>query len=53
MLLAFDFDEDFIDVESIAIASVVSLQAAGINGSEFDTPEADGFATESDASLGK
>ena len=41
--------EDFIDVESVAVASVLSLQSACIDGSELDTPEADGFATNSDA----
>jgi hypothetical protein len=44
MLLAIDLDEDFIDVEGIAKASVPPFQSAGINGSELDTPEADGFS---------
>ena len=43
--------EDFIDVESIAIASVVSLHAAGINGTELDAPETDRFSRHSDASF--
>ena len=51
MLLAIDFDEDFIDVESVAIASVLSLQSAGINGTEFDAPQANCFAANCDASL--
>ena len=51
MLLAVDFDEYFIDVEGIAIASVFSLQAAGINGAELDTPEADCFSGHSDPPL--
>jgi hypothetical protein len=33
--------EDFIDEDGIAIAMMLSFQAAGINGSELDTPEAD------------
>jgi len=37
MLFTIDFDEDFIDVENIAEASVSSIQAAGINRSELDT----------------
>jgi len=45
MLLTIDFDEDFVDVESVTIASVFSLQAAGINGAKFDTPQTNCFAT--------
>ncbi len=51
MLLAVDLYEDFINVESVAEASVFSLQSAGINGSEFYTPEADRFSADSDASF--
>jgi len=36
MLLASDLDEDFVNVERVAVASVFSLQSAGINGAEFD-----------------
>ena len=52
MLLAINFDKDFIDVEGIAKASMLSLQAAGINGTKLDAPEPDRFATDSDASFG-
>jgi len=41
ILLAVDLDEDFVDVESIAIASMLSFQAASINGTKLDTPETD------------
>jgi len=51
MLLAVDFDEDFINVEGIAIASVFSLQPAYINGSELDAPEAACLSTDGDASF--
>ena len=51
MLLSIDLYEDFIDVKSIAISSVLSLQAAGINGAEFDAPEADRFAADDDSSF--
>jgi len=51
MLLAIDLHEDFIDEEGVTITSVLSFQSAGINGSELDTPEADRFAADSDASL--
>ena len=53
MLLAVDCDKDFIDEECVTIASVLALQATAINGSEFDTPETDGFTTDGDTSLGK
>ena len=51
MLLAVDLDEDFIDVERVAIASVLSLQPACVNSSELDAPKSDSFATDSDATL--
>jgi len=52
VLLAVYLDEHFIDVKGITVASVFSLQAACVNGSEFDTPESDCFAADVDASLG-
>tara|TARA_R110002072_G_scaffold123352_2_gene258608 strand:+ start:1681 stop:1971 length:291 start_codon:yes stop_codon:yes gene_type:complete len=51
VLFAIDLHEDFIDVESITIASVFSLQSWGVNGSEFDTPKTHRFAADSDTSL--
>ncbi|MEH6570970.1 MAG: hypothetical protein V7709_17950 [Halioglobus sp.] len=44
--------ENFIDEECIAEASVLSLQAAGINGSKLDTPQSDSLSADGDASLG-
>jgi len=41
MLPTVDSDEDLIEVEGIAKALVLSLQATGINGTEFYAPEAD------------
>jgi hypothetical protein len=38
MLLAVYLHEDFIDVECVAIALMLSLQPAGKNGSAFDGP---------------
>ena len=52
-LLAINLDEDFIDVECVAVALVLSLQASGVYSAEFDTPEADGFVADGDATLGK
>jgi len=52
MLLAIDFDEDFINEEGIAIAAVLTLQSSSVYSSELDTPEPDRFSTDGDASLG-
>jgi hypothetical protein len=40
MLLAFDLHEDFINVEGISIAPVLSFQTAGIYYSELDAEPA-------------
>ena len=53
MLLAIDLDEDFIDVEGVAKASVLSLQSPSVNSSEFDTPKSDSFSTDGDTALGE
>ena len=45
------FDEDFVDVESVAVASVLAFQSTCINRSEFNTPEADRFPANSYASF--
>ena len=52
MLLAIDLHKDFIDEEGIAIASMLSLQSFGVEGTELDAPEADRFAADGDASFG-
>jgi len=46
VLFAVDFHEDFVDEEGIAVAAVLPLQSARINGSEFDAPEADRFSAD-------
>jgi hypothetical protein len=51
MLLAINFDEHFVDVESVAIASVFSLQAAGINGAKLDAPQTNCFTASCDPSF--
>jgi len=43
--------EDFIDVECVAVTLVLPLQAPSVYSSEFDTPKADSFATNCDASF--
>ena len=51
MLLTIDLHEHFVDVESVAIASVFSLQAAGINGAKLDAPQTNCFTANCDASF--
>jgi len=53
MLLAVYLHEDFIDVEGITVASVLSLQSLGVQGTEFDAPETDSLSGYSDAPLGQ
>ena len=48
MLLAVDLHEDFIDVEGVAVALVLSLQSTGINRSEVDASGAYRFMGHSD-----
>jgi hypothetical protein len=50
-LVAVDLHEDFIDEEGIAVSPVLSLQTPGIYGTELDTPEADSFITNGNASF--
>ena len=45
--------EDLVDVEGITVTLVLALQAAGINRSEFYTPETDCFTADGDASFGQ
>jgi hypothetical protein len=52
MLLAIDLHEDFIDVECVAKASVLSLKPSSVHSSKLDAPEPDGFVTYDDPSLG-
>jgi hypothetical protein len=40
VLLTVDLHENFIDVERVAEASMLSFQAAGVNGTELYAPEA-------------
>jgi len=49
--LTIDFQEDFIDVKSVAVATMSTLQATGIFGAELDAPEPDRFSADSDTSL--
>jgi hypothetical protein len=51
MPLAVYLDEDFVNVEGIAVASMLSFQAASIDCSEFDAPQTDGFSAYCDATF--
>ena len=51
MLLAIDLDEDLINVESIAIATMIFLQSSGVQSSKFDAPQTDCFTADNDASF--
>ena len=53
MLLAINLHEDFVDVEGVAVASVLSFQTPGVYSSKFDTPKSDSFSTDGDASFGE
>ena len=56
MLLAVDLmvrhtGKDFVDVECVAIASVLSFQSSSVYSPEFYTPQANRLATDGDTSL--
>ncbi|HMB92989.1 MAG TPA: hypothetical protein VKP65_19215 [Rhodothermales bacterium] len=53
VLLAVDLHKNFISVESVSVALVPSLQPFGTFRSELDTPEADGFIADIDASFSR
>ena len=46
-----DLYEHFINVEGIAVSSVLSLQSSSIYSSEFDAPQPDGFVADGDATF--
>jgi hypothetical protein len=51
MLFAIDLYKDFINVECIAVASMLAFQSACINGAELDTPETDCLSADGDATF--
>ena len=53
MLLAVDLNENVIDVERVAVASVFSFQSTGVYDTKLDTPETNRFSADSDSSFGK
>lgn len=53
MLLPINLHKDFINVQGITTASMLSFQSACINGTELDAPKANGLAADSDASFGQ
>ncbi len=53
MLLTVDLNENFIDVERVAVASVFSFQSTGVYDTKLDTPETNRFSADSDSSFDK
>ncbi|MFT6958322.1 MAG: hypothetical protein ACJAYC_003339 [Halieaceae bacterium] len=51
MLLAIGLHKDFINVEGIAIASVLSFQSGRIDRAKLDAPETDCLSADGDASF--
>lgn len=45
--------EHFIDIEGVAVTSMLSLQPARINGYKFDAPEPDRLSINGDSALGQ
>ncbi len=53
MLLTIDLHKYFVDVEGIAIATMLSLESAGVQGTKLDAPQADRIPSDDDAALGQ
>jgi hypothetical protein len=51
VLLAIDLHEDFIDKEGVTESTMTSSESVCVFGTEFITPEPDGFVANSDASF--
>ena len=52
MLLTVDLNEDFIDIERVAVAFVFSFQSTGVYETKLDTPETNRLSADSDSSFG-
>jgi hypothetical protein len=52
MLLTVDLNEDFIDVERVAVGSVFLFPSTGVYDTKLDTPETNRFSADSDSSFG-
>jgi hypothetical protein len=53
LLLAVDSDEKFVQIPGITEASLFTLKASGIVGSEFPAPLTDGFVRNNDSAFGQ
>jgi hypothetical protein len=51
VLFAIYLYEDFIDVEGIAVAAMLTLQSSGVQGAELDAPTANCFSADGDTPL--
>jgi hypothetical protein len=43
--------EDLIDVEGVAVTTMISLQSPGVNSTEFDAPKTDRLQRDDDATF--
>ena len=53
LLLAVDFDEEFVQIPGITEAALFLLKTSGIVGSEFPAPLADGFVRNNYSAFGR
>jgi len=51
MLLSIDLQEDLINLKSITVTLMLSLQPPGIPGPKFDTPPPDSLITDEDTAF--
>jgi hypothetical protein len=51
VLLTVDLYQDFVDVEGVAVSSMLSFKTPRILRTKLDTPEANGFAADCDATF--
>ena len=51
MLLTIDLYEDFVDIECVTIALVLSFQSSGVFSAELEAPQANCFAADSDTAF--
>ena len=53
LLLAIDLHDDLIDVERIAVTTVLLFESTSVSSARLDTPESDGCVADTNASFGE
>ncbi len=53
LLLSIDLHEDLIDVERIAVTTVLLFESTSVSSAKLDTPESDGCVADTNASFGE